>query len=60
MNNFQIKVAREEMGMSREELAAIMDLTRDSIYRIESYKSPKQAPRRFVTVLRALMSGWRP
>ena len=60
MNNYQIKVAREEMGMTPDQLAAIMDVKRAEIYRIESANCPKTPPRRFVTLMRALMSGWRP
>ena len=30
MNNYQIKVAREEMGMSPDQLAAIMDVRQTS------------------------------
>jgi DNA-binding XRE family transcriptional regulator len=60
MNHEQIKLAREAMGMTPDQLAAIMDVKRAEIYRIESAKCPKTPPRRFVTLLRALMSGWRP
>jgi transcriptional regulator with XRE-family HTH domain len=60
MNHEQIKIAREEMGMTPDQLAEIMDVKRAEIYRIESAKTAKQPGRRFVTLLRALMSGWRP
>jgi transcriptional regulator with XRE-family HTH domain len=60
MNHEQIKIAREAMGMTPDQLAAIMEVKRVEIYRIESAKTAKQPGRRFVTLMRALMDGWRP
>lgn len=60
MDNHAIKAAREAMGMSPADLAAIMEVKRPEIYRLESATSPRKPPRRFVTLLQALMSGWRP
>jgi transcriptional regulator with XRE-family HTH domain len=61
MNHAAIKAARESMGMTPADLAEIMEIGPREIYRIESNsKTARKPPARFLTVLKALVSGWRP
>jgi transcriptional regulator with XRE-family HTH domain len=58
MDHKAIKAAREAMCMTPADLAEIMEVKRPEIYRIES--NVRKPPRRFIALLKALMTGYRP
>jgi ribosome-binding protein aMBF1 (putative translation factor) len=63
MNHAAIKAAREAMSMSPNELAQIMEIAPSEIYRIEGDRknaTARKPPKRFVSLMKALMTGWRP
>lgn len=63
MNHKKLRRAREILGLSREELAAVMETDPSTVKRWEmdpAMKSARPAPARVVRLMEAYLSGFRP
>jgi len=59
MTPAELKAARRTLGLTAKQMAALMDMTVEGVYRVES-ATGRKPPVRYVKLLQAYLAGYRP
>ena len=59
MTPAELKAARRTLGLTAKQMAALMGMTVEGVYRVES-ATGRKPPVRYVRLMKAYLAGYRP